>query len=114
MGLYYALSNVVFMGATFIPKGGHNPIEAAQQGAFILHGPYTFNNPQLYDSLASLGMSQCLLETDQLSQHVLPWLTKKKESYQEPSVLKTYREKGLLDLVKLLDPHLKCLREIRE
>ena len=33
MGLFYALSPVVLMGATLVPKGGHNPIEAAQLGS---------------------------------------------------------------------------------
>ena len=37
LGVFFALSPVVFMGATFIPKGGHNPIEAAQMGAYVLH-----------------------------------------------------------------------------
>lgn len=114
MGLYYALSSVVFMGATFVPKGGHNPIEAAQLGSFILHGSHTFKNPQLYDSLSSLGMSQCVEDESQLSHSVLPWLTQQKKSYGEPLALKTYREQGLKDLIKLLDPHLKNLREAWE
>ena len=101
------------MGATFVPRGGHNPIEAAQLGAFILHGPHTFNNPQLYDVLSSLGLSKGVSTEGQLSALVLPWLTVKKESYDEPQKLKTYREKGLQNLMKLLMPHLKALREKR-
>jgi 3-deoxy-D-manno-octulosonic-acid transferase len=114
MGLFYALAPVVFMGATLVPKGGHNPIEAAQLGAFILHGPHTFNNPQLYDSLASLGFSESIQKENKLSALVLPWLKKQKENYEEPPVLKTYREEGLQNLLKFLAPHLKTLRKEKE
>ncbi len=111
MSLYYALSSVVFMGATLVPKGGHNPIEAAQLGSFILHGPHIFKNPQLYETLSSLGLSQSIQNDNELHQHILPWLTKNKENHDEPAPLKTYREKGLKDLIKILDPHLNDLRE---
>lgn len=114
MGLFYALAPVVLMGATLMPIGGHNPIEAAQLGAFILHGPHTFKNPQLYDSLASLGFSECIQEENQLSPLVLPWLKKQKENYEEPPALKTYREEGLQNLLKFLAPHLKTLRKEKE
>src|SRR5690606_36958232 len=77
MGLFYALSSVVFIGATFVPKGGHNPIEAAQLGAFVLHGPHTFNNPHLYKALTSLSLSEGLQEESHLPVHVSPWLKKK-------------------------------------
>jgi len=114
MGLFYALSPVVLMGATFVPKGGHNPIEAAQMGAFVLHGPHTFNNPQLYEALASLGLSERIQEKTKLPSLVLPWLKKQKEDYLEPPALKTYREKGLQNLMKLLTPYVKILRKKRE
>lgn len=111
MSLFYALSSVVVMGATFVPKGGHNPIEAAQKGAFVLHGKYVFNNPQLYDILSSLGLSERVQDENSISQAVLPWLKKQKNSYEEPSSLKIYREEGLRKLMKLLSPYLTTLRE---
>lgn len=110
MGLYYAVVPVAFMGATFVPKGGHNPIEAAQLGSYVIHGPHIFNNPQLYKILSSLEMSQGVNNKDELSRVVLSRLAKKKKNYDEPLVLKTYRENGLHDLIKLLDPHIKSVR----
>lgn len=111
---FYALSSVVLMGATFVPKGGHNPIEAAQLGTFVLHGPHTFNNPQLYEILSSLGFSQEIEDGHQLSQFLRPWLTKQKTSYEEPNDLKKYRENKLSSLMHLLTPHLNPLREEKE
>lgn len=114
MELFYALAPIVLMGATFVPKGGHNPIEAAQKGAFILHGPHTFNNHQLYEALASLGLSACVLDQSSLPRLILPWLEKQKEQNEEPLALQTYRQKGLKNLMALLTPYLKTLKEERE
>ena len=110
LATFYALSPVVFMGATFVQKGGHNPIEAAQLGAFVLHGPHTFNNPQLYEILSSLKLSERVQDEDQLAHFIRPWLTKQKVSYEEPLTLKVYREENLSNLMHLLAPHLKTLR----
>jgi 3-deoxy-D-manno-octulosonic-acid transferase len=114
MGLFYALSPVVLIGATLIPKGGHNPIEASQMGAFVLHGPHVFNNPQLYHTLNSLSLSQSVQNERDIAAFVSSKLEQHKESYDEPDPLKSYRTKGIEQLMKLLNPHLKYLNEIRE
>jgi 3-deoxy-D-manno-octulosonic-acid transferase len=114
MGLFYALSSVVLVGATFVPKGGHNPIEAAQMGAFVIHGPHTFNNPQLYNILAKLGLSTQVKEEDPLPSLILPMLKTLKKNYEEPPALKSYREEGLKTLMERLAPYLKTLRIERE
>jgi len=114
MGLFYALSSVVLMGATFVPKGGHNPIEAAQMGAYVIHGPHIYNNLQLYSVLAKLGLSAQVDEEHCLPSLILPWLKMTKASHKEPLALKSYREVGLKALMKLLFPFLTTLREERE
>jgi len=114
MSLFYALAPVVVMGATFTPKGGHNPIEAAQFGSFVLHGPHIFKNSQLYDTLSALGLSKETLHyPSSLASEISPWLEAPKTSYAEPSPLKACREEGLSKLTTLLDPYLKTLREDR-
>ncbi|MBA3813348.1 MAG: 3-deoxy-D-manno-octulosonic acid transferase [Alphaproteobacteria bacterium] len=110
----YALAPVVLMGATFVEKGGHNPIEAAQLGAFVLYGPHTFNNHELYKILSSLELSEKVQDGDQLAHSIRPWFTGPKESYKEPLSLKIYREEKLSNLMSLLTPHLKTLRMKKE
>jgi len=39
----YALGSVAFVGGSLVPRGGHNILEPAQQGAAILVGPHTEN-----------------------------------------------------------------------
>ena len=55
-GLFYRLSNVVFVGKSLAaghPRstGGQNPIEPAKLGAAILHGPHVANFANVYAGL---------------------------------------------------------------
>jgi len=56
MGLWYSLSEVAFVGGSLVEKGGHNPIEAAQFGTFVLHGPNIFNAKGKYEQLKKMGL----------------------------------------------------------
>jgi 3-deoxy-D-manno-octulosonic-acid transferase len=40
---YFACSDLVIMGGTLVPTGGHNIIEPAVLGLAIVYGPYMFN-----------------------------------------------------------------------
>ncbi len=51
MGLFYALSPIVFVGGSLVPIGGHNPLEPAHLKCAILAGPHTFNNKQIFQEL---------------------------------------------------------------
>lgn len=55
LGLFYALARVVFVGGTFVPVGGHNPIEPAKFGVPILHGPLFSNFTEIYTELDEKG-----------------------------------------------------------
>ncbi len=39
LGLFYRLADIAFIGGSMASVGGHNPVEAAQLGCAILHGP---------------------------------------------------------------------------
>jgi 3-deoxy-D-manno-octulosonic-acid transferase len=43
LGNWYALTDIVFLGGSLKPIGGHNPFEVAQAGAAVLSGPHVFN-----------------------------------------------------------------------
>jgi len=51
MGLFYRLANIVLMGGTLVPIGGHNPIEPAKLGAAILHGPHVHSATEIYAAI---------------------------------------------------------------
>lgn len=55
LGLFYRLCPVSFIGGSLIPHGGHNPIEPAQLGSAIVHGPHMQNFREIVDELAKAG-----------------------------------------------------------
>jgi len=48
---FYRVADVVFIGGTLIPKGGQNPIEAAQFARPVLFGPHVSNFQEVFDRL---------------------------------------------------------------
>ena len=52
----------IFIGKSFIKKienvSGQNPIEAATLGCKIFHGPYVYNFKEIYEHLASYGLTE--------------------------------------------------------
>ena len=58
LGLWYRLADVAFIGGSLQPVGGHNPYEAAQLDAAILHGPHVGNFAQVYAALSQAGAAR--------------------------------------------------------
>ena len=52
---FYRAARVVFVGGTLVPKGGQNPIEAAQFSKPILYWPYVSNFQDAFDRLKRGG-----------------------------------------------------------
>lgn len=48
LGLFYRLAQVSLVGGSLVPVGGHNPIEAAQLGTTIVHGPHVENARDIF------------------------------------------------------------------
>ncbi len=49
---WYSLADVVFIGGSLIPRGGHNPLEAICFGRPVQSGPHIFNFAEAYKQLA--------------------------------------------------------------
>lgn len=43
LGSFYRLADIVFLGGSLVPVGGHNPLEPARLSAALMTGPYTHN-----------------------------------------------------------------------
>lgn len=108
MGLFYAISSVVFLGATLIPKGGHNPIEPAQLGAFVLHGPHTYSNPRLYEYLQTQGLAKIINTQDELVAALLSrGFDAKSKNHQN---FEKEQAEGVEKIKELLRPYLSQVR----
>ena len=57
LGLFYRLSDVAFIGGTFVPIGGHNPIEAALLDCALIWGPYIHKQTEICDVLGVAASS---------------------------------------------------------
>ncbi|HEU5275338.1 MAG TPA: 3-deoxy-D-manno-octulosonic acid transferase [Xanthobacteraceae bacterium] len=75
LGLFYRLAPIVFMGGSLIPHGGQNPIEPAQFGAAILHGPHVANFADIYAALDRARGAELVPDAARLPVRVGAWLT---------------------------------------
>ncbi|MEP4733788.1 3-deoxy-D-manno-octulosonic acid transferase [Parvibaculum sp.] len=55
VGLFYSLTDLVFIGGTFGDTGGHNPFEAARFGCALLAGPSDFNFAEAFPAFEEAG-----------------------------------------------------------
>ena len=51
LGLFYAISKLVFLGGSLVESGGHNPIEAVRFGSLVITGPHWHNQTDIFSAL---------------------------------------------------------------
>ncbi len=68
---YLKYAKSVFVGKSIIENlkkvGGQNPIEAAQLGCRVYHGPYVYNFEEIYNFLNEHGISEKISNENQLA-----------------------------------------------
>ncbi len=52
--LFYAASDIAFVGGSLVPIGGHNLLEPASQGLPVVTGPHVFNAQDIADMFVDL------------------------------------------------------------
>ncbi len=67
---FYAASDVVFVGGSLVPVGGHNLLEPAAQKRPVLSGPYTDSQAQQREALLQAGGFIEVRDTATLAQAV--------------------------------------------
>ncbi len=53
--MFYAASDIAFVGGTLVPVGGHNLLEPAALGLPILTGPYLYNTQDIANMFSEVG-----------------------------------------------------------
>lgn len=53
--MWFALSDIAFVGGSLSETGGHNPLEPARLGVPVIMGPHTFNFKQIVNTLCDAG-----------------------------------------------------------
>lgn len=72
--LFFAASDLAFIGGSLIPHGGHNPLEASAQRLPVLFGPHMFNFEQIAELLLEAGAAREVGDSGQLADSVAHWL----------------------------------------
>jgi 3-deoxy-D-manno-octulosonic-acid transferase len=67
LGLFYRLTEVVFMGKSLVPLGGQNPLEALNLNCAVLHGPHMTNFQSMSEQMIKLGCSIQFNNTEELA-----------------------------------------------
>jgi len=67
----YAISDIVILGGSFEPIGGHNAAEAAQFGCKIISGKYYFNQKDIFGAIEGIAIVEASNLSRRLSQYML-------------------------------------------
>ncbi len=70
LGNWFALSDIVFLGGSMRPIGGHNPFEVAQSGAMVLSGNHVFNFAETYAAMEEAGAARLVADSTDLAERV--------------------------------------------
>jgi 3-deoxy-D-manno-octulosonic-acid transferase len=72
---YYACSDLAFIGGSFGPTGGHNPLEAAALGLAIITGPNMSSFSEAHAQLRAAGAVLTVNDNQELAQQALALLS---------------------------------------
>ncbi|HYC05206.1 MAG TPA: 3-deoxy-D-manno-octulosonic acid transferase [Azospirillaceae bacterium] len=67
LGLFYRLAPLAVVGGSFVPVGGHNPVEPALLGAGVLYGPHMHNFAEMAAELEATGSARRVADASALA-----------------------------------------------
>jgi 3-deoxy-D-manno-octulosonic-acid transferase len=65
--LFYAASDLAFVGGSLVPVGGHNLLEPAALGLPLVSGPHVYNAQEISDQFIDLGACHIVEDAEQLA-----------------------------------------------
>ena len=105
--LFYAASDIAFVGGSLVQIGGHNLLEPAALGKPLLSGPHVYNAQDIADMFIELGACRVVDNATQLAEAVSELLadTNKAAELGNRGRQLLQRNRGALDqLLGLLEP----------
>jgi 3-deoxy-D-manno-octulosonic-acid transferase len=70
LGLFYRLSDIVFVGGSLVAIGGHNPLEPARLNCALLSGPHTHNFQEVVAALRAQNAIRIVVDADTLAREI--------------------------------------------
>lgn len=71
LGKMYSIGDIIYVGGSLIPHGGHNILEPAAHGKPILVGPHMFNFKETYALFSGRGACETVSNADELAKKML-------------------------------------------
>jgi len=105
--LFYAASDIAFVGGSLVPIGGHNLLEPAALGLPLVSGPHVYNAQEISDMFIDLGACHIVDDTAQLAAIVDELLSNPADAAKQGArgLDIVQRNRGALArLLKLLEP----------
>jgi 3-deoxy-D-manno-octulosonic-acid transferase len=105
--LFYAASDIAFVGGSLVPIGGHNLLEPAALGKPVISGPHVYNAQDIADMFIELGACRLVRDASQLAEAVSELLAdpSKAAALGNRGLELLQRNRGALGhLLRLLEP----------
>ena len=67
-------ADIVILGGSFVPKGGHNPLEIAALSKPLITGPSQFKNKEEFNRLQQYGQCMTVKDEAALFKQLIVWL----------------------------------------
>ncbi|MBN8544201.1 MAG: 3-deoxy-D-manno-octulosonic acid transferase [Alphaproteobacteria bacterium] len=74
LGLFFRLSDIVFLGGSLVAHGGHNPLEPARLNCALLTGEHTHNFAAVMEALRAQRAIQVVHDNDMLARAIVKLL----------------------------------------
>ena len=100
---YFISSDIVFLGGSFVKKGGHNPIEPALNNCAILSGPSIYNWQNIYEEMYNDQACIIFDEILKLEKFLLDILKDSKKINNLKEKSKKFAKKEFFDSKKFID-----------
>jgi 3-deoxy-D-manno-octulosonic-acid transferase len=100
--LFYAASDVVFVGGSLVPVGGHNLLEPAALSVPAISGPHTFNAPDIAGKLAERDALRHVYSSEELAEVVLELLDNPEERTRQAARAQAVVQESRGALARLL------------
>jgi len=110
LGLFFRTVPLVCIGGSFVPHGGHNPIEPAQLGCQILYGPHMFNFETICADFEGVSACRPVDTLKELEEELLYFMHNQVEGKKMSEEARKLVEakSGVVDnIIKILQPIFK-------
>jgi len=91
---FYGICDLALLGGTWIPLGGHNPLEAGVYGVKVITGRHIFKIQELFNLLKEFGLISQAQDIESLSVLIKTELANKNQKKKKIKILKKLSEQA--------------------